>query len=141
MTQTENNVKTSEITLPLPPKMQADNEMGVYAKFMQHLRHVPNSRMEIKVLSAIQFTADMMDCSDAHVAKLLVELGLRAPRMAFPAEFLRFADQSLMRGGWEVGGPSPALYELQNYWGQAGDDRFAAFKRDYPLLSEAGVFA
>ena len=138
MTQTD-TAKTTTIALPLPPEMSADNEMGVYAKFMQHLRHVPNSRMEIKVLSAIQFTADMMDHSDAHVAKLLIELGLRAPRMAFPAEFLTFADQALMRNDWDVGGPTSALYELQEYWNVSGEDKFAAFKGDYPLLSEAGA--
>lgn len=137
MTQTD----IANITLPLAPENYEGGEMGVYAKFMQHLRHVPNSRMEIKVLSAIQFTADMMDYSDAHIAKILVELGLRAPRMAFPAEFLTFVDQSLMRGGWDVGGPTPALYALQDCWNVHGEDKFAAFKGDYPLLVEAGVLA
>ncbi len=135
MTQTD----TANITLPLPPEIHENGEMGIYAKFMQHLRHVPNSRMEIKVLSAIQFTADMVDCSDAHVAKLLIELGLRAPRMAFPAEFLSFADQSLMRNSWDVGGPSKALCELQGFWHAAGEDKFAAFKGGYPLLSTEGA--
>ena len=51
------------IALPLPPSSTASNaeEMDVYARFMRHLRHVPNNRMEIKILSAIQFTADMLD--------------------------------------------------------------------------------
>ena len=130
---------TETVTLPLPPELEESADMKVYARFMQHLRCVPNSRREIKVLSAIQFTADMMDHSDAHIAKVLVELGLRAPRMAFPAEFLTFADQSLMRNGWEVGGPSSSLLELQSFWITHGEDRFAAFKRDYPLLSEEGA--
>ena len=133
MTQTKTN-KVDDIALPLPPELEDSGEMIVYARFMQHLRCVPNSRMSIKVLSAIQFTADMMDHSDAHISKLLVELGLRGPRMAFPAEFLTFADQSLIRDGWEVGGPSDALSELQSFWNEHNEDRFAAFKRDYPLL-------
>ncbi|MEZ5813208.1 MAG: hypothetical protein R3E13_00535 [Alphaproteobacteria bacterium] len=137
MTQT----KPHEINLPLPPEICEGAEMEIYTRFMRHLRCVPNSRMAIKVLSAIQFTADMVDYSDAHVAKLLVELGLRAPRMAFPADFLRFADQALMRSGWDVGAPGAALYELRDYWNAHGEDRFAGFKRDYPLRSEEGAFA
>ena len=125
--------------LPLPPAPQDSGEMDVYARFMRYLRHVPNSRMEIKVLSAIQFTADMLNYSDAHVAKVLVELGLRAPRMAFPAEFLSYADQALIRNGWEVGGPSEALLKLRDFWNALGEDRFAAFKGDYPLLEETAV--
>ena len=129
---------TETVTLPLPPEVHESETMKVYARFMQHLRCVPNSRQEIKVLSAVQFTADMMDHSDAHIAKVLVELGLRAPRMAFPAEYLTFADQSLMRNGWEVGGLSQALLELREFWNRQGDDKFAAFRGDYPLV-EAGA--
>lgn len=127
------------VILPLPPELQEDGDMKVYARFMRYLRHVPNSRMEIKVLSAIQFTADILDCSDAHVAKLLVDLGLRAPRMAFPAEFLAFADQSLVRNEWDVGGPSKGMVALQTHWNEIGEDKFAAFKREYPLLEEGAV--
>lgn len=138
MTKTDTD-KTQNVNYPLPPEIQDNKDMDVYARFMRYLRHVPNSRAEIKVLSAIQFTADMLDYSDAHVGKLLVELGLRAPRMAFPAEFLAYADQALMRNGWDVGGPSPALEELQAFWADIGEDRFAGFKRDYPLLAEGAV--
>src|SRR5690606_29181979 len=51
-------------------------ETEIFARFMRHMRNVPNSRTEIKVLSSIQFTADMMDMSDALVAKILVDMGL-----------------------------------------------------------------
>ena len=142
MTKTETYPDTKmaqDVKLPLPPELQESGNMQVYARFMRYLRHVPNSRMEIKVLSAIQFTADILDYSDAHVAKILVDLGLRGPRMAFPAEFLSFADQSLVRNGWEVGGPSQGLLELKAYWDEIGEDKFSAFKRDYPLLAEGAV--
>ncbi len=128
-------LKAENIALPLPPEMHKDADMEIYARFMQHLRHVPNSRLEIKILCAIQFTADMADYSDAHVGKVLVELGLRAPRMAFPAEFLSYADQALMRKSWDVGAPSDDLQALQRYWNEIGESRFAAYNRDYPLLS------
>ena len=128
---------TEETTaLPLPPMKEQEAELEIYARFMSQLRHVPNSRKGIKVLSAIQFTSDMLDYSDAHIAKVLVEMGLRAPRMAFPADYLKFADRALMRNGWDIGGPSAALYELKSFWDSIGEDRFAAFRGDFPLIAE-----
>jgi hypothetical protein len=118
----------------LPAFLPHTDERDFYFRFMRHLRNVPTSRMEIKILSAIQFTADMLGHSDAHVAKVLVEFGLRAPRMAFPADFLRFADWALMRSGWEVGCPSKALLELKAWWGMNGEESFAAFQGDYETL-------
>ena len=123
----------ADVQLPLPPEKDASSDLEVYARFMSHVRQVPNSRIEIKVLSAIQFTADLLGHSDAQVAKLLVELGLRAPRLAFPAEFLDFADQCLVRDVWDVGGPSEAMSELQSYWFASGVDCFAGFNKQYPL--------
>lgn len=123
------------VRLPVAPEIGQDQEMEIYAFFMRHLRLVPNSRIEIKVLSAIQFTADVLDCSDAHVSRVLVDLGLRAPRMAFPADFLSYADAALMRSGWEVGGPSASLLALKTYWDTIGEDRFAAFRNEYSLAA------
>lgn len=132
-------VLEGKVFLPLPPSLDEAQDMDIYSRFMRHLRCVPNSRAEIKVLSAIQFTSDMMDFSDAHIAKMLVELGLRAPRLAFPTEFLDYADAALMRSGWEVGGPTVALDELKEFWDVTGEDKFAAFKKALPLTES--VFA
>jgi hypothetical protein len=127
------------VRLPLPPELHETEDMAIYARFMRHVRHVPNSRVVIKVLSALQFTADMLDCSDAHVSKLLVDLGLRAPRAAFPAEFLQYADQALLRGDWDIGGPSDGLLALKAFWDETGEDKFAAFKGDYVVLDEQAI--
>ena len=136
-TQVQSNSDHNDVVLPLPPHLTAEgDDMAVYARFMRHLRNVPNSRMDIKVLSAIQFTADLLGHSDAHVAKLLVDLGLRAPRMAFPADFLKYADQAIMRSGWEVGAPSHGILALKSHWDRTGEDKFAAFRGEYPLLDE-----
>lgn len=121
--------------LPINPDLYTHaDDAAVYARFMRHLYCVPNRRMEIKILSAIQFTADMLGHSDAHVSKILVDMGLRAPRMAFPAEFLRYADQALMRAPWDVGAPGAGLIELKQHWDTIGEDKFAAFKGDYGAL-------
>jgi beta-galactosidase len=65
---------------------------------------------------AIQFTADMIDIGDALVAKSLVDCGLRAPRRAFPSDYLEFVDNSLRRSGWYVGGPTAGTLSLKDYW-------------------------
>ena len=131
---------TDRVELPLPPRYQetaeAKMEMEIYARFMRHLRLIHNSRMEIKVLGAIQYVADMMDIQDGQVAKTLVDLGLRAPRMAFPAVYLEYADCASLRSPWDVAAPNKSLRELHEFWGRIGEDRFAAFQRSYPLLSE-----
>ena len=116
------------VVLPLPPAISNEKafEMEIYARFMRHLREVPNSRMEIKILSAIQFTADLMDHGDALVAKTLVDLGLRAPRKAFPLAFLDFADKSMARRSWDEGScPAPSVAALKHHWDRIGEDRFA----------------
>jgi hypothetical protein len=125
--------------LPPPPQIISE-DVEIYERFMRHLRNVPTSRIEIKILSAIQFTADFVGHSDAHVAKALVEFGLRAPRMAFPAEFLKYADMALMRTGWEVGGPSAALKELKLFWDTKGEDKLAVFRGEYDYAVQRVFF-
>ncbi len=133
----KSNDNRSKVILPLAP--QGDNirsEMEMYVRFMRHLRMVPNSRIEIKILSAIQFTADLLDVGDALVAKTLVDLGLRCPRKAFPAAYLEFADKSFMRKKWDLGSPNESLVELKNYWDKIGEDKFAALRHDIKVTSE-----
>jgi len=112
--------------LPLPPSMGEEDRfaMEIYARFMRHLRHVPNSRMDIKILSSIQFTADVMDTSDALVSKTLVDLGLRAPRVAFPLAFLDYVDNCFRRAVWDAGPdlPQASLVTLKNHWDRIGEE-------------------
>lgn len=116
--------KPDTTILPLPPTAEEKDkfEMEIYARFMRHLRCVPSSRMDLKVLSSIQFTADMMDCNDALVAKTLVDLGLRAPRRAYPASYLDFTDGVLMRAGWNGDSISGSVRALCDHWGMLGED-------------------
>lgn len=131
------NLVTERIILPVPEldKVQP-HEMEIYARFMRHLRCVANSRMEIKILTAIQFTSDMLDISDSETAKTLIDLGLRAPRLAFPADYLDHADAALMRDDWEIGSANAALKDLRNHWSYIGEDKLAGFRRYFPSLAE-----
>ena len=125
----------------MPPQKDDAISIEVYARFMSHLRQVPHRRMEIKVLSAIQFTANMIDYTDAQVAKMLVDMGLRVSRSGLPADYLEFADASLMRSGWDIGGPSKGLYALKDFWDEIGEDRFAAFRRNYAFAERVDLGA
>ncbi len=132
------------VTLPLPPQRGEGDvrfEMEIYARFMRHLRSVPSSRMEIKILSAIQFTSDMMDTSDALVAKTLVDLGLRAPRRAFPVTFLDFVDKITMRANKDLGTPPPSVIALKNHWNRTGEDRFAGIEGTAFATYNANIYA
>lgn len=140
MKSNDNHFEAANIKLPFPPTdMKAEFEMEVYARFMRHLRAVPSSRPAICILAATQYVADMMDIEDSLVANTLVDLGLRAPRLAFPDAYLEFIDNIMMRDIHEIGFISPALKELRAHWQATGEDKFAAFKRCYPTLAE-GMF-
>lgn len=134
-----NAYQFERIALPLPPEAGEETrfEMEIYARFMRHLRNVPNSRMEIKILSAIQFTADMTDTSDALVAKILVDCGLKAPRKAFPVSFLDFVDKSVTRSHWDVGSPPASVVKLRDHWDRIGEDRFSHIRSaQYSVFNE-----
>ena len=126
------------IVLPHLPEQgqELTDEAVIHNRFMRHLRAVPTRRASIKVLSAIQFTADFLGYSDAHVSKVLVDLGLRTTRQALPAEFLDYVDGALPRGDWLVGGPSASVQDLASYWRSVGEDPFVAVKRAFPVLAE-----
>lgn len=135
------NLTDQNIILPyLDVSHACPEHKALYLRFMGHLRHVPVSRAEIKILSSIQFTADMTDNSDAYVSNFLVDIGLRAPRLAFPNAFLDFADRALMRRGWRVGAPGVALEELQSYWlghsSSQDDNKKSDFRRIHNVVCE-----
>lgn len=123
------------IFMPLPPLDGAPKDtLEVYARFMRHVRLAPNSNVYIKILSGIQFTADMMDMPDAMVAKMLADMGLRAPRGAFPETYLDHVDRTIMRSGWDAQIPCESSIDMKRFWDDIGEDKFAAFQKDYPLV-------
>lgn len=133
---TENRTDVFEnVFLPLPPLQDGQNvELETYARFMRHYRLVPNSNINIKILSAIQFTSDMLDLNDALVSKMLADMGLRAPRKAFPEAYLDHVDRSLTRSAWQDGAACASSIDMKRFWDDIGEDKFAAFKKDYPRV-------
>lgn len=142
--------RAERVILPLPPEMTDMNagtdtrlEMDIYARFMRHLRDVPNSRMDIKILSSIQFTADMTDTHPDMVAKTLVDLGLRAPRRAFPDDFLEFCDNWMARRSMttinsEYATPPKSVVALHEFWGSVEEDRgLTAYPIHYAVFQDS----
>lgn len=130
------NPLTEKFILPVPEiRIAAGTEMEIYARFMRHLRLAVHKTMEIRVLSSIQFVADMLNLPDQQVTKILVDMGLRAPRMALPSEYIDYADEALMQGAWDTGAANTSLKELQSHWKDIGEDRLAAFRKFHPSLT------
>ena len=112
------------IFLPLPPeKIDMKGEMEIYARFMRHLRMVPNAQAEMKILSAIQFTSDLLNHSDAYVAKVLVDLGLRAPRKSYPEAYLEFVDKASVRNSLQANLMTKQMNALNAHWKKTGEKK------------------
>lgn len=136
----QNLDKDDHIVLPLPPSVGEEKpfEMEVYVRFMRHLRHVPSSRTETKILASIQFTADMMEIGDALISKTLIDLGLRAPRNAFPYPFLEFVDKTTSRNCWDFDTPPASVVALKAHWDKIGESKFAGTLRtQYAVYKES----
>jgi len=91
-------------------------EMDIYARFMRHLRLISHDQEEIKILTSIQFVSDMTASSEAHVSKVLVDYGLRAPRSAFPSDYLDYVDAAILKQRTVYGAPSDGKKNLVEYW-------------------------
>lgn len=106
--------------MPLPPQ-EGKFAQECYMKFMRHMNRIKGSDMDRRVLRAIQFTADMTDNSTAHIAQLLVEMGLRAPQSAFPQDFLAHMDERRGKPAWALGAPTKSQIELDKFWATGAD--------------------
>lgn len=126
------------IYLPLPPeKIEMRGEMEIYARFMRHLRVVPNVSAEIKILSAIQFTADLLNHHDAYIAKILVNLGLRAPKNSFPAAYLEFVEKINLQSNLEGGSASSHTRSLCKHWHNIGEGQLTTTSHIPPYAENA----
>lgn len=108
------------IILPVPTKSFFYPEADDMAwSFLQVLRDIKHNDKASGIAKAIEFVADFMNASDAFVAKMLVDQGLRAPREAFCEEFLDYVDKSLSATRW-LFSADKNLVELGRYWDEIG---------------------
>ena len=104
------------------------NRQTIISHFFQCLRDAKHSRPDVCILLAIQRTADATANSDAYVAKVLVEAGLRAPRMSFPGEYLDYVTQALIRHPHHMGAATVHDKDLYAHWASIGDDPFVGME-------------
>ncbi len=103
-------------TMPVPPNDNSP-DFVYHQAFVHAMNRIETPTIALKLRQAIEDTADKTKTSPAHIARLLVDYGLRAPRHAFPDSFLDYIDSR----------PQPKLHilraaqdmdvtELKNFW-------------------------
>lgn len=131
MIKKDSYFEDTHILLPLPPLEAIDEnakfEMDIYVRFMRCLRSVSNLRRETAILTSLQFVSDMMEMPIKEVVEILVDLGLRAPRTAFPESYVKLIDQSTMQDIYDVRCADFPLRDLRHHWFAIADDKFHSF--------------
>lgn len=131
MKKNDGYFEDAHILLPLPPlettDAEAKFEMDVYVRFMRCLRNITNLPRELAILTSIQFVADMMEMQMNDIVEILVHLGLRAPRTAFPESYVKLIDQSTMQDIYDVRLSHFPLRDLRHHWYAIGEDNFRTF--------------
>lgn len=80
------------ITMPVPP-LDSHPDFIYFQAFNRAMSdHTQHNDLPIRILSAIEQSALRCETSPAHLARLLVSYGLRAPRAAFPESFSNYAE-------------------------------------------------
>ena len=94
--------------------------------------------MSLKILASIRAVAQEMHCSEAHISKVLVDYGLRAPRNAFPQSFLKHIDDSIHSQSYMSGVASYSYKELFEHWYQV--EGYGGINRAYSYAVDKSRF-
>lgn len=124
-TPTRSSRSGTTIILPCLPESAGKYERDIYMAFIHALREGPHRRMEVRILTSIHRAADATDNSDAYVSRVLADMGLMAPRLAFPGDFLDHVDASLIRERPLMGSVPAAYTALASHWRAIGEDLYA----------------
>jgi hypothetical protein len=103
------------VILPLCPVEEKTFEAEVYRRFIRLFSESAGT-LESRILSSIQLAAEAVGLNPAIASKMLVDMGLRAERAAFPPTFL----------DWSFVQTPPSILSLRHYW-----DRNAATRRSF----------
>ncbi len=123
-------VNAPTIVLPYLSEKTGVNEREIYMSFIHAFREAPHRRMEVRILTAILRAADATDNSDAYIARVLVDMGLQAPRLAFPGDFLDHVEATLLRD--RPLQTVPASYvALARHWAAIGEDLYAFSRSEW----------
>ena len=87
-----------------------------YPEFIKNLRDIGRGSKSDKVKAAIKLTAETLHISPEFVARCLVEIGVRAPKSAFPRNFVAFINGRKDKSIWEQDSLTTAQRDLLNSW-------------------------
>lgn len=116
----------TRIILPCLPQSASEPVREIYMAFLRAFREGPQRRMETRLLTAIHRAADVTENSDAYVSRVLCELGLMAPRLAYPGDFLDHVDATMVRDRPLLSVP-PAYLALVQHWAAIGEELYDPF--------------
>lgn len=103
-------------TMPLPPH-ESSPDYPYYQAFLHSMNRSEGVSIADKIAQAIDMTADFTQTSSAHIARLLVDYGLRAPRNAFPPSFVQFIETpQRAKPAYAQSGFEQDASELKDFW-------------------------
>lgn len=103
-------------TMPLPPHENSP-DYPYYQAFLHSMNRTDGASIAHKIAQSIELTANFTQTSPAHIARLLVDYGLRAPRHAFPDSFVSFIDtHKRPRIQIAMDGFEQDVTELKDFW-------------------------
>lgn len=127
--------RATRIILPCLPESAGKIEREIHLAFFKSFREGPHRRMETRILTAIHRAADVTDNSDAYVSRVLVDMGLMAPRLAYPGDFLDHVDATLLRDR-PLRTVPPSYLALTAHWSAIGEEGYALeAKKEASMLS------
>jgi hypothetical protein len=103
-------------TMPVPP-VETSSDYAYYQAFVHQMNRITIPMIAPKLRQAIELTANAMNTSPAHVARLLVDYGLRAPQHAFPDSFVDYVESrpqpkmAILRAAQDID-----VMQLKDFW-------------------------
>lgn len=79
------------ITMPVPPSDSSPDFM-YYQAFMHAMNSIDQTCLATRIFEALERAAQRTETSSAHLARLFVSYGMRAPAQAFPESFRNYAE-------------------------------------------------
>lgn len=112
-------------TMPVPPA-ETSADLPYYQAFI-HCMHeamapfemgfMSHEAMAVRIRDAIEVAAQSTGTSPAHIARLLVAYGLRAPQEAFPSCFIGYVEATArLRPGRAARVPDQDVNALHRFW-------------------------
>ena len=131
------NTEQTVFTVPHCDAKTDANSREIIHIFNHGLVTFEDLKDELRVLKSIYRAADLTGNSDALVSKILVDHGLKAPRRAFPDDFLEHIDTiAMMEAKTIFSGLSESYNRLIQFWNAIGDEFLSVLQNNNRLIAQ-----